>query len=175
VYVTVEGDRVQWPLALALPNVCVKCGRTEGLAAREQRFRWVPPWTAFFLLVGLLPGAILQTLLTKRARLSLPICPSCNSRWSSAVLASRLALWGPLAITAVGCVLGVATNWGGIVAGAALLLLLPALLIGPALVYFVMMRPRSLRTTRIDSRAITLACLSPTVLEAARSRGDAIT
>jgi hypothetical protein len=98
----------------------------------------------------------------------LPICSSCDSRWSRALLASRLALFGPFVIAAVGGVLGATTNWGGPIAVVTFLFLLPALLFGPALVYFLLLRPRSLRATRIDSDAITLAGLSPVVLDAAR-------
>jgi hypothetical protein len=164
----VEGNRLRLPLGLPLPNLCVKCGRADGLTIRPQPFRWVSPWTSLFLVFGVLPGVVLQSLLTKRVRLSLPICPSCDSRWSRANLASKLALYGPLAIAAAGGVLGALASWGPPIAVVTFLLLLPALLIGPAVVHFFLVRPRSLRTTRIDSDAITLVGLSQSVLDAAR-------
>jgi hypothetical protein len=165
---TVEDDRLRLPLAQPLPRLCVKCGRTDGLTVRLQRFRWVSPWVNLLIVAGLVPAIVLQMILTKRALLSLPICPSCDSRWSTALVASRLVIYGPLALAVVGCVLGATTNWGGPIAAVTVLLLLPAWIIGPALVYFALMRPRSLRATRIDSYAITLAGLCPVVLEAAR-------
>ncbi len=166
----IEGDQVTVPLALPLPELCVKCGQAGGLTTRQQKFRWVPPWTNLLFLVGLLPAVVLQAVLTKRARVSLPICPRCDARWSKATLLIRLALFGPIVATTIAVVVALLTDWGALLAGIAFLLMVPTILIAPALIYFVLLRPRSLRCTRLDARAIKLSGLSPAVLDAVRGQ-----
>jgi hypothetical protein len=83
----------------AFPALCVKCGTSEGLTVRSQRFSYVPPWARLF-------GALLLLMLQKKSRFDLPICAPCNTRWRTwnavmglglvGVVAAML-VWGALA------------------------------------------------------------------------------
>jgi hypothetical protein len=135
-----------------LPMCCVKCGARQPLVPRDVTFVWTPPWIWAFLPLGVLIPVVLSAVLTRRARLRLPLCESCNRRWSTGVLigvATALGLVG-------GLVGGIALMVNDLVpAGLALLCtgVLAPFLIGP-----LVTRPRFLRAKRIDERGwITIA------------------
>jgi hypothetical protein len=103
------------------PPLCVKCGTTERLTVRAQRFSYVPPWSRLF-------GALLLLMLQKKSRFDLPICAPCNARWRTwnAVMGLGLVgivvgmlVWGALAAprgrdggAAWGFFLGAAVTFG---------------------------------------------------------------
>jgi hypothetical protein len=81
------GDILVMPNHGTFPPLCVKCGATEALTVRAQRFSYVPPWSRFF-------GALLFLMLQKRSRFDLPICAPCNARWRTWNAGMGLGLFG---------------------------------------------------------------------------------
>jgi hypothetical protein len=80
--------------AAPLPDVCVKCGRRDGITRKNVRFSWTPPWIFATALISILITAILSAILTKRGNLDLPLCPECRGRWGKATAAAVLSgLW----------------------------------------------------------------------------------
>jgi hypothetical protein len=168
--IRVEGDRLTIPkMGQGFPYLCAKCGVAHGpqspLQPRIQNYRWVPPWTSLLIFVGLLPALIVQAIMTKTATVQLFICAPCNSRWKQAKLVWALSLLVPLVVFVALVYVGIATNNGGLVLGGILALLL-LLVIVPAIIHFVLVVPRIVRTDFIDDYVITLRGVSPAVLAA---------
>ncbi|GEM_PF-2043702 len=102
------GDRlVVPPNGRIASSCCVICGGVESGGFKQVDFTYVPSWCYLFLLAGLLPGAIICTIMQKKSSLALPICPSCRSAWSTATAMSWL--FGILGL--VGC------PWAGVYVG----------------------------------------------------------
>jgi hypothetical protein len=159
----VQGKLVTIGKMYALPALCVKCATPGPLQGRVQTFAWFPSWTYAFLFLGLLPMIIVQAIVTKRATLNLPLCPTCNSRWSSARLVRTLTIVG----TVVGglglATVGAVEDWLPVM-GVGFLLVFPGIL---ALipVDLLLVRPRTLRPTFIDDHVVTLDGVAPQMLE----------
>jgi hypothetical protein len=162
----VDGTRVTIAKPYALPPLCAKCGTTADLRTRKQAFAWFPAWTYALLILGLLPMVIVQTVMTKRAALALPICARCNARWTTGRVLRALAIvvpvFGGLALAIAGAV-----NDVGAVVLAGILLFFPGVLVVIPL-DFLFVRPRILRATFIDDYYVTLEGFSPQMLEAMR-------
>jgi len=162
----VEGPLVTIAKTCALPPLCVKCGTPDALRGRWQAFAWFPAWTYFLLFAGLLPLIIVQMAMTKRARLWLPICPPCNSRWTTARVLRSLAIIGPI-VGGLGLAFaGVAMDQGFVV-WAGVLLFFPGILVVIP-IELLLQRPRILRAVFIDDRFVTLKGVSPQALDVMR-------
>lgn len=143
-----------------LPMCCVKCGARERLVPRDHTFSWTPPWIWAFLPFGVLIPVILSAVLTKRARLRLPLCESCNRRWSAAILIAVFTVIGFL----VGLVGGIALIANDLVVPGLLLLL--GTVVAPFVIGPVVTRPRLLRARRIDNGWITIRGMHPEARQA---------
>jgi hypothetical protein len=160
----IEGDRVTISKFAWWPACCVKCGAMAGLQPRVQKYAWVPPWTYLIVPLGLLPAAIVQLVLTKRAALTHPVCAACNGRWTMANVGWRLSLLGPL-FGGIGVVIaGASANSNALMALGGLLFF-PGILIFPILAHFLLVRPRTLRALFIDDNVIKLAGVSAPALD----------
>jgi hypothetical protein len=160
---TIEGDRITVSKMAWWPACCVKCGATTPLKGRSQLFAYVPPWTYALLPLGLLPAAIVQMALTKRATITLPVCPTCDGRWSAATLAWRLSLLGPVLLGFGGLIVGASLDSGALMAIGGLLFF-PGILIFPLLAHFLLVKPRTLRVLFMDDQVIKLAGVAPASL-----------
>jgi hypothetical protein len=117
----IEGDR--------LPPVCVVCGAEAG-QTKAVNFRWLPGWTSFLWVFGLLPVILGYWLAEKKLRVSVPVCGRHHGSWYN-----RLKIiWGGIALAvALGCLgAGVESYWNkevgeNILMGAAGLFLLMGL------------------------------------------------
>jgi hypothetical protein len=147
----------------AFPALCVKCAAREPLYGRMQAFAWFPAWAYLFLFLGLLPALIAQALMTKRATLNLPVCPSCNSRWRTARLVRTLTIVGPV-VGGLGLAMTGAATDSMVLLWFGLFLVFPGILaIIP--VDLLLVRPRTLRAKFIDDHVVTLDGVAPQVLE----------
>jgi hypothetical protein len=116
---------------IRLPSVCLKCASTQGLARRVETFdrRW--------LFWGY------------QAKIALPLCEPCDTRWRLAKRAKLLTLVG-----LVGSVGVLGLSLVGIVTVTTTLLAVVALIAGlVALRGYV--KPRILHASRIDEASIT--------------------
>jgi hypothetical protein len=159
----VQGDLVTIAKTYPLPPLCVKCARPDDLRGRTQQFAWFPRWTYLLVFIGLLPAVIVQAVLTKRATLNLPLCTSCNARWSQARLVRVLAFVVPIVVGLGLAFAGIATNLGflGVIG---FLLFFPGIL-AVIPIDLLMVKPRTLRATFIDDQVVTLKGVSAQVLE----------
>ena len=126
-----DGDVLAVSRGAKLRDVCLKCGSHHELTRRQVRF------TRFVVL----PPAL------KRADLGLPLCVSCNKRWSrarAAVLASSAAFG--LSVLA----LGLHEDHHS------LLPLCLVLFVAVLVVVYAYARPRMLTAGRIDDRFVEL-------------------
>ncbi|MGD0526529.1 MAG: hypothetical protein ABSE49_15380 [Polyangiaceae bacterium] len=158
----VDGDRVTIPKIYAFPPLCVKCGATGELRGRSQRFAWFPAWTYFLLLAGLLPLVIVQMIMTKRAHLLLPLCAPCSSKWTTARVLRSLAIIGPVLVGLGLMFVGVANDWGAVIAIGFLVFFPGILVVIP--IDLLLVRRRTLRAVFIDDRVVTLKGVAPPVL-----------
>ncbi|MFL5331344.1 MAG: hypothetical protein ACJ8C4_20850 [Gemmataceae bacterium] len=78
------------PISENLPPFCMCCG-----AAAENRvvrtFSWSPSWVVFLIFVGFLPFLIVAMILTKRARLAVPMCDKHKGHWRWRALVTWLS------------------------------------------------------------------------------------
>jgi len=169
----VGNDLVIMP-GFQFPWLCVKCGKNDGtLVVDAREYSWFPAWTYVFLLGGLIPGALIQAIMTKRATLHHPLCASCKKRWTMARVAWTLSVVLPIVIGLGGMFLGVAIGTGGSgnVIIAFLILMLVGIFVAPITVKFTLVNPRTLKPTNIaDNGAITLNGVAPEVLSALQHR-----
>ncbi len=85
------GDRLVVPPNGAITaSCCVICGGPPNNGVKQKEFTYVPPWCYFVLLLGLLPGAVVCTIMQKKSSIALPMCPSCRSAWTTATAAAWL-------------------------------------------------------------------------------------
>lgn len=72
-----------------LPDACMCCGQPSTVT-KTRNMSWFPPWVNFLILFGLLPYAIVALILTKRARVLVPLCPDHQGHWFN----RNLLMWG---------------------------------------------------------------------------------
>ena len=72
-----------------LPNICMRCGQ-EATCTKTKNLSWFPPWVSILILAGLLPYAIVATILTKKALLRAPFCDQHKGHWFN----RSLLMWG---------------------------------------------------------------------------------
>jgi hypothetical protein len=77
----VENDR--------LPRLCVHCGR-PATDVSNTTFEWCPDWVGLTYLLGIFPGVILQGILGKKMRVSLPVCEGHRGLKATIVLVAAL-------------------------------------------------------------------------------------
>jgi hypothetical protein len=133
------------------------------LYGRAQVFAWFPAWTYAFFLLGPLPVIIVQQIVTKRVTLTLPMCPSCNSRWRTARLLRTLAILVPI-VGGLGLAITGAATDSLLLMGVGFLLVFPGIL-AVIPVDLLLVRPRTLRATFVDDHVVTLEGVAPQVLE----------
>jgi hypothetical protein len=63
-----------------LPMVCMRCGE-PATVTRSRNMSWCPPWVGVLFLAGLVPYVIVAMILTKRARVQVPLCDSHKGHW----------------------------------------------------------------------------------------------
>jgi hypothetical protein len=85
-----EGELLVVTNGAQFPPVCLRCGATQPIEWRDQRFTYIPPWARFF-------GVLIQAIVTKRSRFNLPLCSPCNAQWKKFNLILGLS-WIPGAL-----------------------------------------------------------------------------
>ena len=63
-----------------LPDVCMCCGEPSTVL-KSKNMSWCPPWVLVLILAGLLPYAIVATILTRRATIQAPLCDQHKGHW----------------------------------------------------------------------------------------------
>lgn len=133
-----------------VPAVCMKCGSKQGIVRRLTQFQWTPVWARFmmFCIIGL----VVMLVTTKRAAMHVPLCATCNDRWSAARTVTIIGVLGLVAgfiamRTLDDHALGIALLFLGV--GAFLIL---------SITY---VRPRVVRAKRIDATSLQLDGVDP--------------
>lgn len=88
-----------------IPAVCVCCGEAA-TTTRTKSMQWFPPWVHILILAGLLPYAIVASILTKRAKVKMPFCDQHKGHWFH----RSLLMWGTF-------FLGLILGGGGLILG----------------------------------------------------------
>lgn len=127
-----------------LPDVCMKCGAHDGITRREVIFSWSPVWVRY--LIFCIIGVLLQLLMRVRASFVVPLCPSCNARWSHARYAT-LGSIGALVVALAGASFLQETYPKTRFLGAGMFAV-------AVLVHFAFVRPRTLPVHHLDENEI---------------------
>src|SRR5262245_6084596 len=85
-----------------LPDICMRCGETA-VVNKTRNMSWFPPWVNILILAGLLPYVIIVALLTKRARVQVPLCENHKGHW----LYRNLLIWGAFVVFGLMVVAGI--------------------------------------------------------------------
>jgi hypothetical protein len=143
-----EGDALVVSNAMHMPlfpAVCMKCGAHDGIVRRKVQFQWRPVWARF--LVFCIIGIIVLLVTTRRANLEIPLCASCNARWSAARNAGIAGV-----VVLVAAFIAVRVTDAGRPAIGGLIALIAAFVV----LSLVFIRPRVLPVKRIDDEQIIL-------------------
>src|SRR5579871_4414997 len=84
-----------------LPEVCMRCG-APATVVRSRKFSWQPQWVIVLLFFGLLPYLIVAIILTKRARVEVPLCDTHKNHWRWRLF---FLIGGPLILVGGGLIL----------------------------------------------------------------------
>src|SRR6266478_3526907 len=83
-----------------LPDLCMRCGE-PATTHKNRNFSWYPPWIGVTILAGLIVYVILVAVLTKRMRVSVPLCDAHKNHWSIRVMIILLSFVALLALVAM--------------------------------------------------------------------------
>jgi hypothetical protein len=160
-----DGPLLDYPVhGSPLPPICCKCGTRDGLKARQANIVWVNPLAWLGALGGLLPLALMIAFMQKRVNMMLPICMTCDKRWTHGVVFRWLSFLAPFVIAPLlGGFLGLFTEsdaaFGiGIVIGFVLLILMPLVTVK------LVSEPRAVTAKRIDDHRALLKGVHPELL-----------
>ena len=76
-----------------LPDVCACCGEVSEVT-KSKNMTWCPPWVGVLVLAGLLPYIVIASIMTKRAKVQIPLCEEHQGHWFN----RHLIVWGTFAI-----------------------------------------------------------------------------
>lgn len=138
-----------------LPDVCMKCGAHDGITRREVIFSWSPAWVryAIFCIIGVL----LQLLMRVRASFVVPLCGSCNARWSLARYATHGSIGALVVALAAASFLQEAHPNARFVG--------PGMFGFAVLVHFAFVRPRTLPVHHLDENEIAFSAVNEGAIE----------
>jgi len=152
-----DGALLDYPVHGApLPPICCKCGTRHGLKTRMQSIVWVNPLAWLGALGGLLPLAVMIAFMQKRIQVMLPICPTCDSRWTQGTVLRWLSFLAPFVLAPVfGAFVGLFVQSDdafalALLVGFVLLILLPILTVK------LVSEPRAITAKRIDDHRALL-------------------
>jgi hypothetical protein len=141
-----------------LPELCMRCGE-PATTHKSRNFAWVPPWVIVTIVAGLLPYIIVAAVLTKRMRVSVPLCDAHKNHWRIRSLIILLAFVAILALVG----LDVAFGDKDFVA----ILIIATLIAGFGwLVLVAVLQTTAIRPTEITDRSITLRGVAETFSDA---------
>ena len=87
-----------------LPPLCLRCGN-DATTFRRRQFSWYPGWVNIFIIVALLVWLILALILTKKMRVTVPMCDRHVGHWFRFNLFLYGGLIGMLALLIAGAAL----------------------------------------------------------------------
>lgn len=160
-----DGPLLDYPVhGSPLPPICCKCGTRDALRARKATITWINPLAWLGALGGLLPLALMIAFLQKRVTIVLPICMTCDKRWTQGTILRWLSFLAPFVLAPLlGAFLGLFTEsdaaFGiGICVGFVLLILMPLLTVK------LVSEPRAVIAKRIDDHRALLKGVHPELL-----------
>lgn len=130
--------------AAPLPPLCVKCGATSA-GTLKKSFYWHSPFWYVFILLGILPYAILAMIVRRRLDVQIPLCAGHRRSRRNAIWTAWLLFLGGIALPIVLATIGIDSPIG--VLGACVGVL-AAIIIGFAVA-------NSITPTRIDDNGGT--------------------
>jgi hypothetical protein len=154
-----------------MPEICMKCGEPAVLHKNKQ-FTWHPGWVYVLLIVNLIVFAIVAMVLTKKRRLSVPLCAAHRNHW----LWRQVAIVGGFAVLIVAGIAAVAAlsdqrqgagpDFSGLLCGGTVVALILWLIVAAVL------QSTAIRPTEITDRGITLTGVSPAFVAAYEEQQD---
>jgi hypothetical protein len=147
-----------------LPDVCMQCG-DPARHFKDRQFSWYPKWILALLPLGLLPCAIVVSIMTWRRMVTVPLCEAHRNHWLKRQLIGVGALFGTIALIIVLFVgaseLDPKMDTLGPVASILALVLLIAMIVVLAVAAAGTIQP-----TEITERTITLKNVGQTFVDA---------
>lgn len=150
-----------------LPAVCMCCGAPATQHVRKV-FSWYPPWVLVLLLAGVIPFAIVASVLSKRMRIAAPLCGAHKGHWFRRALLVWLSLLA-LIVLSIGLIVLVSManrqlGHGGDLSGWVCLGIV-VLLVG-WIVLVAVQQYTAIRPTEITDLRMTLTSVSPEFVQA---------
>jgi hypothetical protein len=156
------------------PTPCWVCAGDDGtVVKRGCNFSYVQPWAyALFAVASPLIGAIVVAVLTKRRKLSLPLCEACSSRWTLVTaLYYTFAIGGLFGLPVAGWFVGSALRREQGLAGVILGLLVYVVTL--VVVNFAVVPRYRATCDEIDGEQVFLKLPQIELVRAAREKGKA--
>jgi hypothetical protein len=94
----------------APPPVCVVCSGTDGIESITVKKVFIPAWVWFFLLLGVLPAALISLAVQTKHVFSFRFCSRCLRRRNWAAVIHWLAMLSCIALLFVAIAAGVSMH-----------------------------------------------------------------
>jgi hypothetical protein len=153
-----------------LPYVCMKCSAPPTVY-KTRIFAWMPPWAIVIIVLFPLPGIITALIVTKRRRVTAPLCELHERHWSKRMWAGLIG-FGVMLLPIAAFL--VCLSLGKPAADLAPFLFMAALFTFVAwLIFMIVLQNGAIRASEITKRSITLQKVSVDFAEAYRQEHSA--
>ncbi len=147
-----------------LPELCMRCGE-PATVQKNRTFSWYPPWVAVTVLLSPVIFIIVAAVLTKRMKVSVPLCDAHKSHWSIRVIIILLSFVALLALVAMDIALSQSEYVN--------ILIIATVVAGLGwLVLIAVLQSTSMRPTEITDRRISLRGVAKSFADAVLDQGD---
>jgi hypothetical protein len=156
-----------------LPAVCMVCGE-EATVTKTKKMSWCPPWVGVLILAGLLPYAIVASILTKRASVKAPFCDAHQGHWFNRLMINL----GTLFVCGVIGGGGFLVIWWALSQpgrpndGPGFACLLPVVMLVVWIIVLVILQQSAIRPQEITDREIVLTGICEDFVTAVEDRAE---
>jgi hypothetical protein len=153
-----------------LPAVCMRCG-AAATAHKIKRFSWYPPWVNLLILVAWPACLIVALILTKRMRVSVPLCDRHRNHWLIRLLFASIG-FAVIALTLISGLVLAGVLHAQRNSGTSGDSIMTVTLVGTSVLFLgwligiIILQSTAIRPAEITDRSITLAGVSPAFVDA---------
>lgn len=155
----VDGPRLRFGMAVELPRVCVGCGTRTRVRYKSEDFEYIPPAVRLaFPFIGVLAAVLLRAA-SRKARVRIPRCRSCEEREATVKVLRGPAILGLVVVLLIAATM--AGNRLPVSGGIVALMALPVFVVS-----FRRWLGGGIRASYIDEDTVTLHGIHPAALVA---------
>lgn len=93
-----DGKVLYIPAGAELPDFCLRCNAPAEGYRKKVKLSWHPPALLLLIFLGLLPYAIVALIMTKKARVQVPLCAKHRASWTMLATVGLLLLLAAIGV-----------------------------------------------------------------------------